>query len=29
VLFGADGSVLHRKIGKLSEQDLKLWRELK
>ena len=29
VLFGADGSILHRKIGKLSEQDLKLWRELK
>ncbi|HBH39541.1 MAG TPA: hypothetical protein DDX06_14290 [Curvibacter sp.] len=28
VLFGADGVILHRKIGKLSEQDLKLWREL-
>ena len=28
VLFGADGAILHRKIGKLSEQDLKLWREL-
>ena len=29
VLIGADGSVLHRKIGKLSEQDLKLWSTLK
>uniref|UniRef100_UPI003456C841 TlpA family protein disulfide reductase n=1 Tax=Hylemonella sp. TaxID=2066020 RepID=UPI003456C841 len=29
VLFGADGSILHRKIGKLSEQDLQLWRELR
>lgn len=29
VLLGADGSILHRKIGKLSEQDLQLWRGLK
>ncbi|MDP3701576.1 MAG: TlpA disulfide reductase family protein [Hylemonella sp.] len=29
VLLGADGSVLNRKIGKLSERDLALWRELK
>ena len=29
MLLGADGSILHRKIGKLSEQDLQLWRELK
>lgn len=29
VLVGADGSILHRKIGKLSEQDLKLWQALK
>ncbi len=29
VLLGADGSILHRKIGKLSEQDLQLWRELR
>lgn len=29
VLLGTDGTILHRKIGKLSEQDLQLWRELK
>lgn len=29
VLVGADGSILNRKIGKLSAQDLTLWRELK
>lgn len=29
VLIGADGTVLQRKIGKLSERDLALWRELK
>ena len=29
VLVGGDGSILHRKIGKLSEQDLLLWRKLK
>lgn len=29
VLLGADGEILHRKIGKLSEQDLQLWRELR
>lgn len=29
VLIGGDGSILHRKIGKLSERDLALWRELK
>lgn len=29
VLVGADGSILNRKIGKLSERDLALWRELK
>lgn len=29
VLMGGDGSILHRKIGKLSEQDLKLWATLK
>lgn len=29
VLVGRDGSILHRKIGKLSEQDLALWRQLK
>lgn len=29
VLVGADGSILNRKIGKLSAQDLRVWRELK
>lgn len=29
VLVGADGGILNRKIGKLSEHDLALWRELK
>lgn len=29
VLIGADGAVLQRKIGKLSERDLALWREQK
>lgn len=29
VLIGADGRVLNRKIGKLSAQDLALWRALK
>ena len=29
VILGADGSILHRKIGKLSEQDLQLLRELR
>lgn len=29
VLIGADGTILNRKIGKLSEQDLVLWRGLK
>lgn len=29
VLLGAHGSILHRKIGRLSEQDLKLWSTLK
>ena len=29
VLVGADGSILNRKIGKLSARDLTLWRELK
>ncbi len=29
VLVGGDGSILHRKIGKLSEQDLALWQKLK
>lgn len=29
VLIGASGAILHRKIGKLSEQDLKLWSTLK
>lgn len=29
VLIGADGTLLNRKIGKLSEGDLALWRELK
>jgi len=28
VLFGADGSILARKIGKLSSQDLTSWRSL-
>lgn len=25
VVFGADGTVMHRKLGKLSESDLSLW----
>jgi thiol-disulfide isomerase/thioredoxin len=25
VVFGADGAVMHRKLGKLSEADLSLW----
>lgn len=29
VLIGADGSILQRKIGKLSERDLALWRQSK
>jgi len=29
VLFGSNGTVLARKIGKLSSRDLTLWRELK
>jgi thiol-disulfide isomerase/thioredoxin len=29
VLLGADGRVLKRKIGKISAQELSLWRELK
>lgn len=29
VMVGADGSILNRKIGKLSARDLTLWRELK
>ena len=29
VLIAADGSILNRKIGKLSERDLALWRALK
>ncbi len=29
VLLGADGRILSRKIGKLSERDLGLWRELR
>lgn len=29
VLLGADGRVLNRKIGKLSERDLTVWRTLK
>jgi thiol-disulfide isomerase/thioredoxin len=29
VVLGGDGQVLKRKIGKISEQDLALWRELK
>ena len=28
VVFGAGGGVLHRKLGKLSEQDLQQWAEL-
>lgn len=28
VVMGADGSVLHRKIGKVSEADLALWAQL-
>ncbi len=29
VLFGADGAILNRKIGKLTSQDLAQWRALK
>jgi hypothetical protein len=29
VILGADGTVRNRKIGKVSNQDLALWRELK
>jgi thiol-disulfide isomerase/thioredoxin len=29
VVFGADGSIRNRKIGKVSSQELALWRELK
>ncbi len=29
VVFGASGTVLHRKTGKVSEQDLALWAQLK
>lgn len=29
VLIGADGEILNRKIGKLSEEDLRVWRQLK
>ncbi len=29
VLLGASGTILNRKIGKLSESDLTLWRDLK
>lgn len=28
VVFGADGTILHRKIGKVSEADLAQWAEL-
>jgi peroxiredoxin len=29
VVFGADGRILARKIGKVSERDLATWRDLK
>ena len=28
VVFGADGTVLHRKIGKVDQADLDLWAKL-
>jgi hypothetical protein len=29
VVFGSDGAVLHRKMGRLSSTDLELWVRLK